>query len=57
MDKLQKVIVLVAMLCIAELMAIALLMGLDGTLLTLAVAAIAGLAGFTVPSDLLKRHK
>ena len=42
----QTIIALVAILCIAGLEALALKMGLNATLLTLSVGAIAGIAGY-----------
>ncbi len=41
-------VVMVAMLCIAGLEAYALYLGVDGVILSLAVAVIAGLGGFEI---------
>ena len=42
----NKVVVIVAMVCITALEAIALLKGIDGTLLSTVIAVLAGLVGY-----------
>ena len=56
MDKTTpKEIVIVAILSIVLLDVIALSNGINGTLFTLCVAVIAGLAGYTIPSPFNKK--
>ena len=49
-------VVITAIVVVGALMAYALSQGINGTLLTLAVAVIAGLAGWVVPGPQLKTH-
>ena len=48
--KIDTVVVLVAIICIAILEGLAMWQGIDGRGFGIAVAAIAGLAGFTIKS-------
>ena len=53
MEKVQdKTIAIVAILCIATLEGIALESGVDGTVFSLAISAIAGIAGYVIPSPI-----
>jgi len=48
--KIDKAIVIAAIVCITGLECVAMSKGIDGTAFSLAVAIIAGLAGFVMPS-------
>ena len=50
----QKNVVMVAIICISVLEAIALMKGINGTYFSIALAVIAGLAGWVIPSSLLR---
>ncbi len=52
MKEIDKMIVITAIICLTVLEAVALLNGVNGTLFTIMIAVIAGLAGFTIPSPL-----
>ena len=49
-------VVITAIVVIGALMGYALSIGINGTLLTAAVAVVAGLAGWVVPGPNLKTH-
>ena len=51
--KIKTSVVITAIVCIAALDAVALLKGIDGTLLMTSLALIAGLAGWTIPAPKL----
>ena len=42
-------VIITAIICLCILEIVALYMGIDGTLFTIVIAAIAGLAGWTIP--------
>lgn len=56
MEKKQNTeLVVTAIILIAILEAIALMEGIDGTVFTMTIAAITGLAGYTLPSPFNKK--
>lgn len=55
-NKPQRSVVITAIVVIGAVEVVALLQGIDGVLLTGAVAIIAGLAGWVIPAPLLKKH-
>lgn len=54
MERINWVVICVAMMCLAAIEIVALLNGINGTLLMLVIAAVAGLAGWTIPTPKLK---
>jgi len=52
--QIQPSVLITALLCLTALEAIALYKGIDGTLFSLIIAAIAGIAGWTMPQLKLK---
>ena len=53
----DRYIVLASIISLTILEAIALLKGINGTLFTIALAIIAGLGGYVIPSPLMKGGK
>ena len=56
MEKIDKNIVIVAIVCLAVMQIFAMHYGINGTLRTIIVGVIAALAGLTIPSEKLYRR-
>lgn len=54
MERKNENIIITVIISITVLEIVALLMGINGILLTLVIATLSGIAGFTIPKDKIK---